>query len=100
GRLAADAALRDGLTLARLSPGAIETVRSRLPSGAAMREHGPVDVGSETPGRLAEVAAVLGGVSEVGGVLVVHAPAGESDGATIAALGSAAAAIRVPLLVC
>jgi hypothetical protein len=74
GQLAADAALRDGLPLAQLTPGTIETVRSRLPSGVPITEQGPHYVGFDLPGRLADVAAALGGAPEVGGVLVVHAP--------------------------
>ncbi len=100
GQLAADAALRDGLQLAQLTSGTIEAVGARLPAGAPVAEDGPVHVGFDRPGRLAEVATVLGGASEVGGVLVVHAPAGAGDGAAVGALGVGAAAIRVPVLVC
>ncbi|HST73739.1 MAG TPA: acetate--CoA ligase family protein, partial [Acetobacteraceae bacterium] len=100
GQLAADAALRDGLDLARLTPGTLDAVRARLPAGALVAEEGPVHVELDAPGRLADVATVLGAATEVGGVLVLHAPAGEGDGAAIEALGAGAAAIRVPLLVC
>jgi acetyltransferase len=100
GQLAADAALRDGLGLARLTPATIEAVRSRLPRSVPVTEHGPIYVGFDGPGRLAEVAAVLGDAAEVGGVLVVHAPAGESDSANVQSLASGAGGIRVPVLVC
>jgi len=100
GQLAADAALRDGLALARLTPGTIDTVRSRLPRGAPIAEHGPVYVGFDAPARLAEVAAVLGDAPEIGGVLVVHAPAGNGDSVTIQSLASGAGGIRAPVLVC
>ncbi len=100
GQLAADAALGDGLQLAHLTSDTIEAVRARLPAGAPVVEDGPVEVGLDRPGRLAEIATVLDGASEVGGVLIVHAPAGEGDGAAIEALGVGAAAIRVPVLVC
>ncbi|MBN8906327.1 MAG: acetate--CoA ligase family protein [Rhodospirillales bacterium] len=100
GQLAADAALRDGLSLAQLTPATIEAVRSRLPRDVPITERGPHYIGSDVPGRIADIAAVLGGAPEVGGVLVVHAPAGESDGATIQSLASGVGGIRVPVLVC
>jgi len=84
GRLAADAALRDGLQLADL-PGV---------------EHGIVHVPCHATAQLAATIASVAAAPGVGGVLVVHAPAGATDAASIAALVAAAPAIRQPLLVC
>ncbi len=84
GRLAADAALQDGLLLADL-PGV---------------QHGIVHVPIETTGQLAATITSVAASPGVGGVLVVHAPAGATDAASIAVLESAAQSIRVPLLVC
>jgi acetyltransferase len=102
--MAADAALREGISLAALSP---ET-RDRLPTPMRPHVYLPdarvagdlVYTGMENPIRLAEAAALLAGAPEVGGVLLVHAPSGEADAAGMAAIPPAARAIRVPLLVC
>jgi len=106
-RLAADAALRDGLTLAALSPETRMVLDMLLPdSGAAppdkqlMAGGEVVYVGAADPLKLAEVGAMLAGAREVGGVLVVHAPSGPDDAVCVQAIGAAAGAIRVPLLVC
>ena len=74
-RLAADAALRDGLALA-----AGDIVYA--------------------PGKLAEAAGRLAGTPGVDGVLIVHAPTGVADDAATQAIAEAARAMRVPLLVC
>ncbi|HEY3848244.1 MAG TPA: acetate--CoA ligase family protein, partial [Acetobacteraceae bacterium] len=84
GRLAADAALQDGLLLADL-PGT---------------RHGIVPVPPEATAQLAATVAATAEAPGVGGVLVVHAPSGETDAASIDALVAAAPSIRVPLLVC
>jgi acetyltransferase len=78
GRMAADAALRDGLQLA----GDI------------------VHVEPEDSTRLAALAGSAAAAPGVGGVLVVHAPTGEDDRAATAALAAARDATRLPLLVC
>ena len=78
GRMAADAVLRDGLQLA----GDI------------------VHVEPEDSTRLAALAGAAAAAPGVGGVLVVHAPTGEDDRATTAALAAARDATRLPLLVC
>ncbi len=78
GRIAADAALRDGLQVA-----------------ADVVHVEPDD--SQQLATLAEAAAAKPGV---GGVLVVHAPTGEGDDATMAGLVASRAAMKVPLLVC
>ena len=109
-QMAADAALKDGLHLARLSDATRDVLRALLPveiangprpgSGLPGPESGVIYVGPDAPMRLAEVAALLSGAKEVGGVLVVHAPTGEVDGAGIEALAACAKSIRAPLLVC
>ena len=82
-RLAADAALRDGLALAR------------LPTGEAFRHADPDD-----PARLAALATECAAMPEVGGILVVHAPAGPADAAAIDAIAAAGSAMKTPLLAC
>lgn len=98
GRMAADAALREGLALAELSPQTRMLLHLAGPTGGAAGA--PVHVPTDQPIRLAEVAALLGGAAEVGGILVVHAPTGPADAAGMEALAAAAASLRVPLLVC
>jgi acetyltransferase len=78
GRLAADAALRDGLQVAA----------------------DVVVVEPDESHRLADLAEAAAGTPGVGGVVVVHAPTGEGDSATMAALTGIRAAMKVPLLVC
>ena len=89
GQLAADAALRDGLASRPPDVRHRRGVRARLPAGAPIAEEGPVHVGLDTPADW-RTRNVLGAAPEVGGVLVVHAPAGEGDDAAIAALGASA----------
>jgi acetyltransferase len=84
GRLAADAALQDGLKLAEL-PGT---------------QHGIVHVPLEAAGQLGATIASVAAAPGVGGVLVVHAPSGTTDGPAAAVLASVAQTLRVPLLVC
>jgi acetyltransferase len=106
--MAADAALREGLALAELAPATRAVLAGVLPLAASPSVYRPdertagdlVYTGVESPIRLAETAALLAGAREVGGILIVHAPVGEADGAGIAAIAAAAKAIRVPLLVC
>ena len=106
-QMAADAALRGGLALARLAAGTRGAIAACRP-GALTPPPGPdsgghadetVYVGPDDAGGLAETAALLAGAREVGGVLAVHAPAGEQDAAAVAALAEAARAASVPLLV-
>lgn len=99
GQMAADAALADGLTLARLSDATREVLGLSLP-GEGIPAAGPVYAGIEPPMRLADAASMLAGAPEVGGVLVIHAPTGPCDDAAIAALAAGARSLRVPLLVC
>jgi acetyltransferase len=75
GRLAADAALRAGLNPMR-------------------------DVVYAEASTLAATAFELAGRSDIGGVLVVHAPSGRDDAASIAALAVPHKDLHAPLLVC
>ena len=97
GQLAADAVLRDGLQIAQLSAETEAVLRLKLPDAPPIK--GYVHVGPGSPARLAEVAALLAGAPEVGGVLVVHAPAELADDAAIDSLAACAGSVRVPLLV-
>ncbi len=107
-QMAADAALRDGLQLAELAPETREILRLAVPrafgpANAFMEPSRGADivyVGTESPIKLAEAAALLSGAREVGGVLVIHAPTGEADGAGIAAIAAASSTMKTPLLVC
>ena len=115
GRMAADAVLRDGLRLVALSAETEAVLRMRLGTSAEagtsaesrLREgtehpgiaEGIVYVGADAPLRLAEVAALLAGAPEVGGILVVHAPTGAPDAAAMEALAACGATIKLPLLV-
>jgi acetyltransferase len=78
GRMAADAALRRGLHLA----GDI------------------LHVEPEEPERLATLADAAAGTPGVGGVLVVHAPAGGEPPTAMAALAASRDKARLPILVC
>ena len=106
--MAADAALREGLTLAQLSPETRTVLAGLMPQAQRPAIFRPdqrtecdlVYTGMDNPVRLAEAAALLAGAREVGGVLIVHAPGGAADQTGIDAISAAARAIRVPLLVC
>ena len=95
-RMAADAALSSGVTLAPLAPETREVLRLSFPAGDMADI---VYVGVESPTRLAEAAAMLSGAREVGGILAVLAPTGPGDAAAVEAL-VAVPRTRVPLLVC
>lgn len=97
GRLAADEALRAGLTLAQLSPETLQVLALSLKQPPPA--FGPIFVGRDSPTTLADSAAMLSGAPEVGGILVVLAPAGEQDGTAIAALTACAQTIKIPLLI-
>ncbi len=77
GRLAADSALREGLHL--------------RPDDA---------IAHVSSADLATTAFGLAALPTIGGVLIVHAPQGAADQATIAALSHPPRDLRVPLLVC
>ena len=101
GHMAADAALRSGLTLAEPDAAVRGALHLALPAEfSGGQAGGPVYVGLEAPTRLSEAAAILAAGPGVDGVLAVHAPTGPSDDAGIAALAAAAQTIKVPLLVC
>jgi acetyltransferase len=95
GRLAADAALESGLRLAELTPSTAQILGLML---GTIPGPGPIDAGP-MPARLAEVAALLSPVPEVGGILVVHAPSGGDDEAAIEALVACAKTVKIPLLI-
>ncbi len=99
-RLAADAAIEDGLTLATLSETSQAAIAASLPELKTTLDYSSIIyVGINVPIRLAEVSAMLAGVPEVDAVLAVHAPAGVDDRTAISGLVAASIAIRVPLLV-
>jgi acetyltransferase len=81
GRMAADSVLREGLCL----------VPDHVP------DHGVRCVAS---GDLARVAFELAARPKIGGVLVVHAPFGQEDEATIETLCHPPKDLRAPVLVC
>lgn len=84
GRMAADAALRHGLSLAACD-------------GA---DHGIVYVPLEQADRLATTALQVSMTAGVGGVIVVHAPTTAADDPMADALIEAASRVHAPLLVC
>ena len=92
GRMAADAALRDGLQLVTASAAAADS-RVSEPGGVA-------HVGPDASHLLAGLASSAAAAPGVGGVLVVHAPSGDADQAAIAALAACRATISMPLLIC
>jgi acetyltransferase len=81
GRLAADSVVREGLCL--------------IPDDVP--DHGMVHVASAD---LARTAFAFAARPEIGGVLVVHAPVGQADEATIEALCHPPKDLRAPVLVC
>ena len=86
GRMAADAALRDGLQLA--------------PASGPGTEDGIVHVAPDASHLLAGLALSAAAPPAVGGVLVVHAPSGAADREAIAALAACRGTNQLPLLVC
>lgn len=97
GRLAADAALGAGLALHQPSEHGGAALRASLPVSI---ERGVIQVGTDTPTRLAEAAAMISAEPGLGGVLAVLAPTGIADEAGVAALAACSAATRLPLLAC
>lgn len=104
GEIAADAALRSGLTLAELRPEACRALQVALPPSclgtSVVPCAGPLCIGFESPTRLAEAASMLAGIPEIGGILIVVAPEGESDAVAIEAIVACAQAAKLPILVC
>ena len=97
GRLAADEALRAGLRLARLTPETAQVLS--LAAGRTPPETGPIFAGKASPTTLADLAGLLSGAPEIGGILVVHAPSGGDDSTAIAALTACAKTVKIPLLI-
>ncbi len=97
GRLAADAALEAGIKLAILPQDAQSALAASLPADLV---YGLVYAGSAGSTQVAELAAVLSAVPEVGGVLVLLAPTGNDDDTAIAAVIAAAATAKLPVLTC
>lgn len=97
GRLAADEVLRAGLSLATLTPETMQVLN--LTTNKPAPRSGPIFSGKHSRTALADIAALLSSAPEVGGILVIHTPSGEDDGAAINALIACAKTIKVPLLI-
>jgi acyl-CoA synthetase (NDP forming)/RimJ/RimL family protein N-acetyltransferase len=97
GRLAADAALAAGIKLAILPPEAQSVLAASLPADLV---YGLVYAGSSASSQVAELAAMLGAVKSVGGVLVLLAPTGPGDATTVEAVIAAASIGPLPVLTC
>ena len=97
GRLAADAALRAGIRLAVLPPDAQQILTASLPADLTQ---GLVYAGSAAPTDVASIAAMVGAVPEVGGVLVLLAPTGPADAAAVESVIAAAHTARIAVLTC
>ena len=61
---------------------------------------GLVWTGEDQPTRLAEAAAMVATLPEVGGVAAILAPTGPADAAGVAALAACQKSLKVPLLAC
>ena len=102
GRLAADAALEAGIPLATIPPESQSALAATLPAELI---YGLIYAGSTAPTHVAELAAMLSAVPEIGGVLVIlaptgTAPTGSSDDAATEAVIAAAATAHLPVLAC
>lgn len=97
GRLAADAALEAGIKLAILPPEAQGALAATLPADLL---YGLVYAGSSSSTQVAELAAMLSAVPDVGGVLVILAPTGPGDGAATEAVVAAASVAKLPVVTC
>ncbi len=97
GRLAADAALEAGIKLAILPQESQSALAASLPADLV---YGLVYAGSAATTQVAELAAVLSAVPEVGGVLVLLAPTGPGDDTAIEAVIAASAMAKLPVLTC
>jgi acetyltransferase len=94
GRLAADEALRAGLTLAELSP---ETLRVLSLITDTPEQAAPIFAGKGAT-QLANTAISLATAPEVGGILVIHAPTDGEGDVAIQALIACAKTVKIPLL--
>lgn len=102
GEIAADAALRSGIALAELPAEARAALEGALPArgvGAAGPSTGPLHIALDGPTRLAEAAAMLSAVPEIGGILIVHTPEGESDAVAVEAILACVHSAKLPVLV-
>ncbi len=97
GRLAADAALRAGITLATLSQEAQASLTASLPADLI---YGLVYAGAAAPTDVASIAAMISAVPGVGGVLVLLAPTGAGDAAAVESVIAAAHTAHLPVLTC
>jgi len=97
GRLAADAAVEAGIELAILPPDAQTALSATLPAELV---YGLVYAGSTAPTHVAEIAAMLSAVPEVGGVLVLLAPTGVADAAAVQAVIAASRSAKLPIVAC
>ena len=97
GRLAADAALAAGIKLAVLPPEAQSVLSASLPSDLV---YGLIYAGTAASTQVAELAAMLGAVKSVGGVLVILAPTGPDDVTAVEAVIAAASIGTLPVLTC
>lgn len=97
GRLAAGAALEAGIKLAILPAESQSALAATLPADLV---YGLVYAGSAAPMQVAEIAAMLSAVPDVGGVLVLLAPTGPSDAAAVEAVIAAASVAKLPVLTC
>jgi len=95
--LAAGALRTAGGELAILDEVACRALGALLPEA---EPGNPLLLADAPVGRLAEGAAMVSGLSGVGGVLAIHAPRTRDDEADIAALTAAAQAARAPVLTC
>lgn len=96
--MAADASVQLGLGLVPFDLAARAVLSLRLPTGPS--DPGIVWCGADGPERVAEAAAMLGGLREVGGIVAILAPTGPGDAVAMDALIAARGALRVPLMVC
>ena len=97
-QMAADAAVALGVPLLELDAVGLAVLALRLPPGPT--DPGIVWTGADVPTRLGEAAALVAGMKETGGVVVILAPTGGEDAAAVAGLAAAQKGMRVPLLVC
>jgi acetyltransferase len=97
GRLAADAALQAGIKLAMLPPEAQTALAASLPAELMF---GLIYATSAAATEVAEMAAMVSAVPDVGGVMVLLAPEGPGDGVAVEAVIAAAQVAKLPVLAC
>jgi acyl-CoA synthetase (NDP forming)/GNAT superfamily N-acetyltransferase len=97
GRLAADAALQAGIQLAMLPAESQTALAASLPAELMF---GLIYARSAAATEVAELAAMVSAVPDVGGVIVVLAPEGPGDGVAVEAVIAAAKVAKLPVLAC